>query len=176
MKATLPSKIKLTKTEQRLFDQIDFQNATTGFGKVSRELMESLKKRNAIPAIRLSYFYDPDFNPGGRGKSRFDGFNMSNEKVIERPTFLKYLNYFILGPKLPTTTMQAFCQIVNDDIDWGEALLKFVRMEIRKEVRKPEKSKDTDYLPEEFYKLAIECLPYGDLPAKSIRQAAMQVR
>ncbi len=174
MEAKLPEIIRLTESEQRLFDQIDFNKATTGFGAISRELMDSLIKRNAIPEIRLAYFTDPEFNLGRSRKSRLEIFKNrvgSVRKVKEHPHFIKYLKYFILGPDLSPQTMIEFCRIVNEAIDMEEELPRFVR----KEVRNIERSKRT-YLPEEFYKLALECLPYNGPTARNIREAARKVR
>ncbi len=177
MQATLPVQVELTEDEQRLFDQIDFGSGLgheyIESGEASRKLMESLVQRSAIPEVRQRYFFDPELNLHSPGKSRFDIFkkNIGENDIREHRHFLKYLKYFIKGPDLPEAIMREFCRIVNDVIDMEEELLKFVR----KEMRNTAKSERT-YLPEEFYKLALECLPYQDPLAGMVRKAAMSVR
>jgi hypothetical protein len=171
MEAKLPIQIKLTKPEQKLFNQIDFEGAKKGFGEVSIELMQSLEKRSVILEIRRRYFMDPELNPNGRGKSRYDGFG---GEVYERPQFLNYLRYFILGPDLPKETMKEFCRIVNEgDLEGDEREL--LRIFVRKEMRGFDKL-DRHYKAEEFYKLALECITGDPFLPKSIREAAMKVR
>ena len=183
MQVPIPTRIELTESEQELFDQIDFAFTSGSLkarasGKASRSLMQSLIKRRAIPSARKSYFTSPF--PGGRGKSHLELFqlkviqlNQTGWHAFENPDFIRrYLRYFICGPDLPVRTMQRFCQIVNDEsLDLREALRAFVRQEIRKV--SPSHRKDT---AEEFYKLALECIPDDMGLARSIRDAAMRVR
>ncbi len=177
MRAALPSKIDLSEYEQRLFDRIDFSahpgsGSAAAAGKSSHELMDLLIKRNAIPAARWSYFAEPF--PDGRDKSILKYFqsNPRGTHVFEDTNFVRrYLRYFIYGPNLPRRTIEQFCQIVREDIDWRERICKFVRDEVR----------NADFLRQrdlhvEFYRLALECIP-GDPPmALSIREAAIQAR
>jgi hypothetical protein len=178
MRVSIPIKIKLTESEQHLFDQIDFAFASGSVkarasGKAARTLMQSLIKRRAIPSARRSYFTDPF--PGGRGKSHLAVFQSSLKgwNVFETSGFIKrYLRYVICGPDLPVRTMQRFCQIVNEEsLDLRKALRAFVRQEIR--MVSALDRKDT---AEEFYKLALECIPDDLGMVRSIRNAAMRVR
>jgi hypothetical protein len=180
MNATPPIKIKLTKAEQKLYDQIDFgpdprRQAAIASGMASRALMESLLKRNAIPEARLSFFTDP--YPGGHGKSHLDVFktNLMGRHVFEDSGFVRrYLRYFINGPDLPAKVMERFCEIANGDyltIDLYDLLRRYARQETRNAP-----FSDRGYYPEEFYKLALECIPDDPFIAKSIREAAMDSR
>lgn len=180
MKATLPVRVQLTEDEQRLLDQIDFSKnpgseKVIASGKASRELMESLEKRNAIPEIRRKYFTDPALNPNGHGKSRYDEFSpYTGGDICERPLFFKYLKYFIQGPDLPEPTMREFCRIVNEgELEGDERDL--LRRFVRKEMRSFDSSRKY-YFREEFYRLALECIPDDPFMPESIRKAAMEVR
>jgi hypothetical protein len=175
MPATLPSRIELTKFEQALFEQINFGSdpgyeAALASGRASRQLMESLIKRDAIPAIRWGYFTDPF--PGGRGKSHAAVFqaNLQGRNLFEDPTFIvRYLRYFIFGPDQPRETMRRFCEIVADDDI--ERLRSFVCQETRKAglINRTQTA-------EEFYKLALECFPDDPFTPGRIREAAMKAR
>lgn len=177
MRAALPFKIELSESEQRLYDRIDFSaypgsESALAAGKSSHELMDSLIKRDAVPAIRWSYFAEPF--PDGRGKSILKYFqsNPRGTHVFEDTNFVHhYLRYFIYGPNLPRRTMEQFCQIVRDDIDLRERLCRFVR----EEVHNADFLRRTD-LQVEFYRLALECIPDDHALALSIREAAIQAR
>ncbi len=177
MKATLPVKVQLTDSEQKFFDQIDFSgNAeyekAIASGKASRELMESLLTREAIPSVRMSYFKAP--YPGGHGKSHLDILksNLKDRNLFEDSSFIHwYLRYFICGPYLPLNIIEQFCEIVNNAIDEREQLRQLAR-----DATRNAKQERRYYYPDEFYKLALECIPDNPGIAESIREAAIQVR
>ncbi len=107
--------IELTDRERKLFDEIRFQSNQREEIRASIipmvGLTESLLKREAIPAIRLSYFTDPELNPGGRGKSRqnvFEHNGTSGSEILAHPSFMKYLEYFVCGPNLPPEVIAEF--------------------------------------------------------------------
>src|SRR5262245_31118465 len=82
------------------------------------DLMYSLIDRQVIPKIRAAYFDDPEMNPGGYGKSRYEVFvNNGNtqDSTFRHPHFLKYLKYFINGPDLPQSTIEGFAKIIEED-------------------------------------------------------------
>lgn len=176
MPATLPVRIKLTQSEQLLYDQIEFSfepgpSRASASGNASRELMESLLSREVIPSARRSYFTHPF--PGGQGKSHLEIFQSNlrgRGHVFEDPYFIRrYLRYFIYGPNLPVRTMEQFCELVDEnDLD---RLCSFVRTETRNADRSNRR-----YFPEEFYKLALECIPDDPRIARRIRDTAMQAR
>lgn len=75
------------------------------------ELAERLLERKAISDTRLRYFTDPECNPGGRGKSRKDVFEKNGtrgDEILRHPHFLKYLEYFLYGPNLPSEIVVKF--------------------------------------------------------------------
>jgi hypothetical protein len=177
MQNSLPIHIKLNEFEQALLEQIDFGSdpdslVSRASGKASRQLMESLYRRNAIPAIRTRYFSSPF--PGGRGKSHLEVFQSklrrSKSHVFEDPSFVgDYLRYFIEGPDLSRNVIEGFCQIANS----GDpaALCSFVREQIRNGGAANRRG-----MAEEFYKLALECFPKDSLTPARIRQAALRAR
>ncbi len=136
-------------------------------------LTHSIFRRDAVPKHRKLWFIDPVLNPGGRGKSRKDAFQGSSdpERMIRHPHFLRYLHYFIFGPKLPQPLMAEFDRAVRDcgmvtsgDVD---PLCRKAR-ELARRHGLDKRSAD------EFYKLALETM--GPHYAGSIRDAVMQVR
>ena len=71
--------IELTVEEKALLGRIDFAPTSperhdpehwNAVGEAALGLMKSLIARKAIPDVRSRYFTDPDFNVGGRGRSR----------------------------------------------------------------------------------------------------------
>jgi len=181
MKAALPIRIKLTESEQQLFDQIEFvpnpgREKAVVSSKASHELMTSLLKRDAIPEVRKSFFFTDPF-PGGRGKTHLEVFesNLGGRNLYEDSSFINfYLRYFIFGPDLPLGAIKRFCTIV-DEGELARDMRERLRSFVRQETRNAERSKRHSY-PEEFYKLALECIPDDPFIAKSIRDAAMQAR
>jgi hypothetical protein len=172
-------KVKLTKKEQKLFGEIQWDIDTIrggefpedNWGKLG-ELTESLLERKAIPEIRLRMFNDPDFNPGGRGKSRIDIFHQngrSNAEIIRHPHFLPYLRYFVEGPDLPEPTIAGFLKIIKEDRGTSgmvaDQLAKYVRKETRAMGR-------DNHAPQEFFRLCHE----AERPqwAEFVRKAAME--
>ncbi|WP_152972388.1 hypothetical protein [Pseudomonas sp. RIT-PI-o] len=171
------SDIILTKEEQVLFLSIKFNWKSHEELHHSLEpmrlLAESLLERGAIPAVRISYFTDPDFNPGGRGKSRkeiFERNGTSGNEILCHPHFLKHLEYFVCGPKLPALAMETFKRetLCSGYLSGGDIndLTPFARSCVRTNGLDPHTA------AEEFFKLAIECgaLPtYAETVRKSVR-------
>lgn len=98
--------IELTEQETDLLKQIRFRYTSHDELRASlmpmAALTDSLLERGAIPKVRLLYFTDPERNPGGRGKSRqkiFERNGTSEAEISAHPHFLKYLEYFIYGPR-----------------------------------------------------------------------------
>jgi hypothetical protein len=112
--------IELTPQEKELVSKIDFNPTSAehhdaeywrAVGEASVALMRSLIARKGVPEIRTKYFTDPEFNIGGRGKSRAAGFERSGtrgEAIFRHGNFLKYLHYFLYGPELPPGVVEAF--------------------------------------------------------------------
>lgn len=172
-------KIELTPEEQQLFDSLEWNTDVFSRKEHSErlailesqhKLTMSLLERDAVPDIRVRFFTDAEMNIGGSGKSRkqvFESHGTTGDDITRHPHFGPHLWYFIHGPKLPQTTIEGFCKIVEEDAgtsgDLLDAITKFVRSEVR--------SKGLDYkAPDEFTKLAFEL----DKPnlAENVRSAA----
>lgn len=172
--------IQLTAHEQGLLEKIVFDWTNHDQLRSSlapmAALAESLLDRGAIPDVRLRYFTDPDCNPGGRRKSRADMFERNGtcgDEILEHPSFLKFLEYFLSGPNLPAKVIQQFKEMaafsgyltagdLNDLAPSARATVRLARL-------------DPVQAAEEFYKLALEC---GAAPssAEIIRNSVRQVR
>lgn len=173
----------LTPDEQHLLDQIEL-NASTQHdhqrwrrnGELVVELTNRLADRDAIPAHRLLYFTDPEYNVGGRGRSRmgvFEHNGCQGEDILRHPHFLKFLRYFLEGPDLPTSIIVQFATEVEacDPVTSGDIipLAKLARDLIRRS------GLDPNPASEEFFKLALEAgLDASD--AESMRQSVRQIR
>jgi hypothetical protein len=178
----IPKSILLTPEEQVLLEQISFDHDLSHERlelscNAAEPLARSLLKRGAIPKVRLQYFTDPEFNVGGRGKSRKDVFERNGTKgdaILGHGNFLKYLKYFIYGPDLSPSTIAGFRKIVDDDFGTSGMVMDQLRKFARAEMRQVEKGQRYR-VPEEFFKLAIESSLNVD-EAASILEAARSVR
>lgn len=169
--------IVLTDEEQALFLSIKFNWQSHDELRCSLEPMRllalSLFERSAIPQIRIAYFTDPNFNPGGRGKSReetFESNGTSGDEILRHPHFLKYLEYFLCGPMLPSVAIDTFKReaLCSGYLTGGDIndLTPFARSCVRSNGLDPHVAAD------EFFKLAIECGAgpcYADTVRKSVR-------
>jgi hypothetical protein len=171
--------MELTEAEQKLLDQIELDamalrgcpDRARANGELVHALMMSLLARKAIPDIRTNFFNDPDYNIGGRGRSRYATFEKNGtrgENVFRHPHFLKYLRYFLFGADLPSNVKADFanevakCGLVTsgDVVPLGA----FARRQVRAA------GLDAKRAAEEFYKLALD-LHLGRDTAASIRNA-----
>lgn len=176
--------IQLTAEERDLVERIDFDPSPgihdadywRSVGIAAQQLMESLLKRKAIPEVRKRFFADPEFNIGGRGRSRAEIFEKNGTRgdaIFRHPHFLKYLHYFLYGPDLAVDIVDAFegkiteCgRITSSDII---PLGDFARQLTRRYAI------DSGKAAEEFFKLALDC--GVDLTAaRSIRNAVKRTR
>jgi hypothetical protein len=174
--------VKLNEKEQTLFDEIQWEIDTIRGGEFPEdnwdklgELTESLLKRKAIPEIRRRIFDDPEFNPGGHGKSRIDIFHQNgrtNPEIIRHPHFLPWLRYFVEGPDLPEPTIAGFLKIIEDDHGTEGMVVDQLKTFVRKEVR--ERGLDRHDAAKQFYRLCVE----ADKKhwADYVRKAAMEAR
>lgn len=146
-----PGPIELTEDEQALFQRL----STDLDAPVP--LMRSLRDRDAIPAIRLRYFTDPELNVGRSysHKEQFERNGTRGEAILAHPHFVKYLRYFILGPDLPRPAIEAFHAKVMTEpyVSSGDmnGLWTLARQLTRQFVLDPQ------HACEEFHKLALEC-------------------
>lgn len=158
------------------YDDIDGYDDALRNGQAVLSLMRSLIERNAIPEHRARYFVDPEFNIGGRGKSKkevFERNGRTGSDIYTHVHFLKFLKYFIFGPNLPKSIIISFCSKVEDcvDVTSGDVvpLGAFARQLTRSS------GLDFSNASEEFYKLALDC-GMSQSHARSIRNAVRQGR
>lgn len=179
----LNAPIELTPAEQKLAATINFDAASLRDyhqaqrnGEAALELAKSLAARKAIPKVRLSYFTDPTFNPGGRGRSRKQNFERNGcvgDDVLTHPNFLKFLRYFIFGADLPPQVVTEFRNAIDecghvtssDVIPLGRVARQLARANRLK----------AHEACEEFYKLALDCGLWHS-HAEHIRDAVRKMR
>ncbi len=178
-----PGPIELTTEEKAILVRIKLEASSLGEypdalenGQAVSELMASLIDRKAIPDTRRKFFLDPDYYPGGRGRSRKDNFERNGtrgKEIFEHPHFLPYLRYFLYGAQLPAEVIAAFTAELSDRgmITSSDVvpLGKFARQQARL-ARLPGHE-----AAEEFYKLAIDC-GLSHYNASHIRDAVKRLR
>jgi len=117
--------IALRTDEQQMlrdlsFDPLSFTGDFERFRRnadLAYRLTTALVKRDAIPRHRIRYFSDPEYHPGGRGKSPQDGFvrhGNDRDETLRHPHFPKYLRYFIYGADLPVAIIREYGDAVED--------------------------------------------------------------
>lgn len=176
--------IELTPEEIALVDAMRFDplvfkgdhQAFSANAELAHLLTTRLLERKAMPEQRLRYFTDPEYNPGGRGSSRKDGFERngtSGAALFRHPHFLRFLRYFIHGAELPSPILTAFAKAVEDcgPITSGDIapLSAAARQLVRAHGLDPKPA------AEEFYKLCLD-LDLDPYDAGSIRSSVLQVR
>jgi hypothetical protein len=176
--------IELTAEEIALADAVQFDPLTfhgdhQAFLKNAElvcQLATSLLERDGVPEPRRRYFTDPEYNPGGRGRSRMGGFERngtSGEAILRHPHFLKYLRYFIYGADLPVSALQAFKRAVEEcgPITSGDiAPLGATARQLARTHRL-----EGGAAADEFYKLCLD-LNMSPSNAASIRASVQQLR
>lgn len=175
--------IELNAEEQALLDALEFDfDALDGHEDFEANadralaLTKQLIARQAIPDHRRQYFVDPDYQVGGRGRSRLQNFERNGcrgDDILRHAHFLPYLHYFIYGPALPDPVLRAFEQAVrdcgmvtsSDIVPLGNLARKLAR----------DHGLAKHHASEEFFKLALE-LGVGMMAASSIHRSVMQLR
>lgn len=123
--AERPFTIALQADEQDMleglsFDPLSFRGNHEEYlrnADLAYRLTTSLVERKGIPEHRVRYFTDPEYYPGGRGKSRQDSFTRhgnDHDETLRHPHFLKYLRYFIHGADLPAAIIRQYTDAVED--------------------------------------------------------------
>jgi hypothetical protein len=177
--------IELTVEEKALLGRIDFAPASpekhdpehwNAVGEAALVLRKSLIARKAIPGVRSKYFTDPDFNVGGRGRSRAEIFEKNGthgEAIFRHPHFLKDLRYFLYGPDLPPPVIEAFRQKLADmGLVTSSNILPLGAFS--RQLTRAHRLRGVDSA-EEFFNLALDCglEPYE---ARSIRDSVKAAR
>lgn len=174
-------KIELTEEEQELIDNIEFDPIKVVASQrwhinseLAFRLTNLLLSREAVPRHRICYFTEPDYNFGGRGKSRRDLF-LKNAKTYDNMFrhnhFLAYIRYFVYGPDLPEDLITSFRTAVEACGNITSGDIGPLRAKARALARQYRLNKTS---ADEFYKLALETM--GHPHANSIRDAIMQVK
>ena len=154
--------IALTDAEREFLSKIAFDSSVHHEMQASIEpmaaLAESLLDRRAIPEVRLLYFTDPERNPQGRGKSWqqiFEKNGTAGDEVLSHASFLKFLYYFVHGPKLPEPIIRTFKSAAELS---GGRLSSHDIQELTPKAKAAVKSErmEPHSAAEEFHKLALE--------------------
>lgn len=173
------SDISLTSKEHTLFLKIrfDWRNHEDLRGSLApmEALASSILKRGVVPEVRIAYFTDPEFNVGGRGKSRqdiFDRNGTSGDDILRHPHFLKHLEYFVCGPDLPAEAIEKFKREASGGRFSGSDVIDltpYARSCVRQNHLEPHHAAD------EFFKLAVEC---GAMPgfAENLRKSIRAIK
>lgn len=173
------SDFPLTQTERELlatiaFDVPEGDEAVKRNGQAVCALMKSLIARKAIPELRVKWFTDPAYFPGGRGKSRKQMFERNGcigDEIFRHPHFLEYLRTFLYGANLPATAIAQFREAV---VDCGQVTSGDI-VPLGKKARDIARAHElaAHNVCEEFYKLALECGIWRSY-AEHIRDAVKQ--
>lgn len=174
-------KVPLSPEEEDLVRRIEFDahrlNDREHYlenGDLALNLVRSLQSRKAIPAHRWSWFFEPEYNIGGRGSSRRDIFEKngtSGNDIARHAHFLPHLHYFIYGPNLLAEVIDAFLSKVDE---CGNVTSSDV-IPLGKTARQLTKNAGLDRKKsaEEFFRLALE-LDLGAGTGLSIRNQVMR--
>lgn len=171
----------LTQAEQELlaavtFDLPDGYQAVQRNGEAVCALIKSLIARKAIPELRVKWFTDPSYFPGGRGKSRqqmFERNGCRGEDIFRHPHFLDYLRTFLYGANLPEPVIVQFRQAVKDCGQVSSSDIVPLGKKARA-IARVHGLQGHDAC-EEFYVLALECGIWHSY-AEHIRDAVKQLR
>jgi hypothetical protein len=101
-------RIPMTDAEEAIVARIDFGEGHGGQRdrhaaylanrEPILELLESLTERRGIPAHRLGYWNDPQFNPGrvkGSRKQMFERHGTAGREIYTHPNFVRHLRYIL---------------------------------------------------------------------------------
>ncbi|MGA8498334.1 MAG: hypothetical protein WB764_22800 [Xanthobacteraceae bacterium] len=174
--------IELTNDERKLFQAISFEGvhgdhkAAIANGEAAAALTKSLLNRGGVPEVRRKYFTDPAYRAGrlkGSWRHLFHRNGNSDEEMIRHFGFLQHLQYFVCGPDLPQSAIEAFRREVercgnvtsSDVVPLG----KFARQETRTRGLQPHEA------CEEYFKLALDCRVWVS-DAHAIRKAVKSMR
>src|SRR5688572_21458511 len=116
--------ISLSPEEEELVRKIEFDGLRLKDrehwlknGELALALVRSLQGRDAIPAHRWDWFVEPECNVGGHGSSHRDIFEKNGttgNDIARHAHFLPYLHYFVYGPNMPASVIDAFQSKVDE--------------------------------------------------------------
>jgi hypothetical protein len=178
--------IAFTEEESALLSKIDLrsdhQNHDEGHAAylANREpilaLLKLLSARRAVPAVRLSYWNDPNYRSGrvkGSRKALFERNGCTGADIYIHPHFLEHLRYLLFGSELPHAVIEEFEKRVgnpewvssSDIVPLGKAARDLTRRY----------RLDIAAAPEEFFKLCLD-MGLGLSVAESVMRAVKQIR
>ncbi|MGV8137038.1 MAG: hypothetical protein AB2L20_17640 [Mangrovibacterium sp.] len=175
------SKIELTEKEQEQFDlalkcstDSDYEENQTSLDSL-QALTESIIAREAIPKNRLKYFIDRDFQTGSSKMSRkevFESKGTKGKKIFRHPGFIKYVDYFINGAKVPPNVYEVAKSIIDSHSYQDEAIQKlYDYLKYGRLIPKDKNSKNK--FADEIFKLAVD-LGFDSGNCKFIRTKIMR--
>jgi hypothetical protein len=175
--------IALTPEEQILLQQVtlrveelDGHEHYQRNAELAVKLFTSVRERSAIPPNRWKWFFDPKYNPGSHGKSRYERFRNNcpdDDDIVRHPNFLAVIDYFINGARLTPGIISSFGDTVNqlgmisssDVIPLGKAARQLTR----------DFGEKGPAIADEFYKLSLD-LGLGPNYAESVMRQVRQVK
>lgn len=169
--------IELAEHEVVLLKQIDFKQQSheslRRSCEASAKLMPLLLQRKAIPAQRLRYFDDPEFNDGKKSRMQvFEGNGTSGVAIFGHGNFLSHLCYFIHGAALPERIKVEMTNLVGDPSHFTGGDLEPLRKLARQLARSSGLGASS---AGKFFQLMIDTgLSPSD--ADSVRRAVLSVR
>ncbi|MBX9695413.1 MAG: hypothetical protein K2Z81_23715 [Cyanobacteria bacterium] len=154
--------ITLTKSEQKLLSKIpsyqELADSSLDYEEWQRTaddmeaLFDSLRKREAIPEVRLRIFADAEYAEKGSKsiKEDFESNGKTGRDIIRHGHFTEYIDYFVNGPILPKRFIERFCELADNDFTQPEELRRFVRQALKEFGL-------THYnVPTQIFRLAVE--------------------
>lgn len=179
-------RLAFTDEEERLVAKIDLRRSHANHDEAHTAylenqepilaLLKSLSDRDGVPAQRISYWNDPEYQPGrlkGSHKELFERNDCRGEDIYTHPHFIKHLRYILLGADLPQGVITAFeAEVGNPEwVSYGDSLDlgKKARNLVRQYGLSPHEA------CEEFFKLALD-LKLGASKALRIRGVVRETR
>lgn len=169
--------IELTDEEMALLSEIDFNWRSHDDLRRSceraGELAPMLLRRDAIPANRLRYFDDPEYNGGKKSRMEiFAGNGTLGDEIFSHGNFLKYLRYFIHGADLPDQIKQEMARAVGDPAYFTSGDLEPIRQMARRLARSTGRGAEC---ADAFFQLMSDIGVSPDY-AESVRKTVKTVR
>ena len=171
-------RIELTEREKVLEQQIEFDALKLeGDDLIVQsdavlELLRSLLNRDALPEARKKYWTDPEYQNGRVKESHrglFERSGCRGEDIYVHPHFLKYLEYFLYGAKLPKAVTSQFQEVVGDPRWVTSSDVTPITKSVRKLVREYGLQGEA----EEFFRPALDSGPSLSF-ARAVRDGARQ--
>ncbi|NYT68842.1 hypothetical protein [Pusillimonas noertemannii] len=137
------------------------------------ELTPMLLRREAIPANRLRYFDDPEYNGGKKSRMEvFIGNGTSGAEIFSHGNFLRHLRYFIHGADLPDQVKAEMAEAVGEPAHFYSGELEPITRMARRLARSTGRG---SACADDFFQLMSD-IGVGPHHAESIRKTVKTVR